>query len=535
MSVYKLEHVIQECVTNYKTKGMTPGAKNEIYNSTWVALNAWIETKLAKQKGAGVSGLGCFAWEVKQKNGETSCRPIFVVSEAFAKTFQVKRDRVFRLPRTTPVENVNFSMIAIKYSNTLTKDMVFVGVRDIVKKIGDFVYRGYDMEIEFSFGTLYAKEKKIKFEFNQSKLASILPESVETGFYEYDSANLAYNLDDEELPNEATDFMDALEDSDYYNSAPASSRSNASRPPSILPPLNSSRSVNPSQPLPILSARTPPAFDNTFSATNTMKLDDTIPESTEDWEREEVEVPPELKAILDRLEHKELNVSKQEFRAKAVENCLEQAYIRNLSQIEAEAMVDDRIDAVAEQEQEDWKQNLLDTKTSSADHGQELRVALDAQQKVNEQRRKDERQAQLDSKMHVFLHERSQKSTDAAKAKLSSDLLSQVVEKDNRNQTTKQQNLNKERDYLKQLSMELELHKVMERASHLEKQKSLLEAWERDGHVRNLKKVQTYGQGAVKDYIDNNLGDVSDQAKMAPSLGKSLNMSIGYDPRRSRK
>ena len=60
-----------------------------------------------------------------------------------------------------------------------------------------FLCRGYDMEIEFSFGTLYAKEKKIKFEFNQSKLASILPESVETGFYEYDSANLAYNLDDE--------------------------------------------------------------------------------------------------------------------------------------------------------------------------------------------------------------------------------------------------------------------------------------------------------------------------------------------------
>jgi hypothetical protein len=530
MSLYKLDHVIQECVANYKTKGMAPGAKNEIYSSTWVALNAWIESKLAKQKGAGVSGLGCFAWEIKQKNGEAACRPIFVISEAFAKTFQVKRERVFRLPRTTPVENVNFSMIAIKYSNSLTKDMVFIGIRDIIKKIGDFVYRGYDLEIEFSFGKLIAKDKKVKFEFNQSRLAQMLPEAMETGFFQYDSANLAYNLDDEDLPNNgATNFMDALEDADYYNSAPPSSRS---RPPSVLPPLNSARPThfNHQPPTPATTSR--PSSENT----NTMRFQDTgIPESSDEWERQETPIPAELTAILNRLGNKDLGLSKDEFRAKAVAGVMEQAYLRNLNIIENEAMMDDKIDAVAYQERVDWKQTLSDKKHHIAGEGAELRGALYAQQQINEQRRKDERQEQLQSKMHVFVGTDARPVSKEAKKQLRADLNHQMAEKVDRNSTLKQQNLTKERDYLKQLSMELDLHKVIERASHLEKQKSLLEAWERDGHVRNLRKVQSYGQGAVKDYIDSNLGDVSNTLMMAPSLGKSLNMSIGYDPRHSKK
>jgi hypothetical protein len=51
---YGLEHIINECIEerlNFKTtaRGKTSGAKNEIYDSSWAALNAWIETKLAKQ------------------------------------------------------------------------------------------------------------------------------------------------------------------------------------------------------------------------------------------------------------------------------------------------------------------------------------------------------------------------------------------------------------------------------------------------------------------------------------------------------
>lgn len=52
---YSLSHVIDECVdekikVQTKARGATPGAKYEIYEGSWVALNTWIETVIAKQK-----------------------------------------------------------------------------------------------------------------------------------------------------------------------------------------------------------------------------------------------------------------------------------------------------------------------------------------------------------------------------------------------------------------------------------------------------------------------------------------------------
>lgn len=52
---YGLFHVFNELLDekaskNTTARGKTMGAKSEIYQGSWSALNAWIETKLAKQK-----------------------------------------------------------------------------------------------------------------------------------------------------------------------------------------------------------------------------------------------------------------------------------------------------------------------------------------------------------------------------------------------------------------------------------------------------------------------------------------------------
>lgn len=390
------------------------------------------------------------------------------------------------------------------------------------------------MEIEFSFGKLLSKDKRVKFEFNTSKLAQMLPESIESGFFQYDATQLPYNLDDEEGPGAATDFMDALEDVDYYTSAPISTRS--TKPSSVLPPLSSrstrsAMSVNP-------SANAPSLFESTttssFQDTNKPESSDEMNFDQPEEEEEEAPLPPELRGLLDRLEKKEGSLSKEEFRKRAVDSVLEQAFMRSLNGIEVQAKTDDDIDLIAIQEQANWKQTLLDKRVVESMNGSELQTALGVQQRINEQRRRDERQEQLESQVHVFLQDRPKEMVEETKRQLDKDLTYQINDKAVRTKSLQQVNLSKERDYLKQLSMELELHKVMERASHLEKQRSLLQAWERDGHVRNLRKVQTYGQGAVKDYIDKNLGEVADPTVMPKSLGMSLNMSIGYDPRKGK-
>lgn len=118
---------------------------------------------------------GSFTWEFKRSDGgNIDFRPIFIVADSFAKQHQVRRQRIHQFPVLAPNEEVNFSALAIKFSKSLTKDMVFSGVRDIMKKIGDYVDRVYEFEIEFSFGTLRSKERKIKFEFNQSRLDEVI-------------------------------------------------------------------------------------------------------------------------------------------------------------------------------------------------------------------------------------------------------------------------------------------------------------------------------------------------------------------------
>jgi vacuolar-type H+-ATPase subunit E/Vma4 len=100
---------------------------------------------------------------------------------------------------------------------------------------------------------------------------------------------------------------------------------------------------------------------------------------------------------------------------------------------------------------------------------------------------------------------------------------------------SKQETKQKEKEQMDRLKMEMELANVMTRADHLSKQKEMLEAWERDGHIRNVKKLQEYGKELVVDYIDRNLGaDLTTSTLRSPSMNQSLNMSIGYDSRKGK-
>ena len=184
---FTFEDIIREVLSDKAhistiSRGQTAANKETIYRESWEALNAWIETKISKKKGAEVPMLGSFTWELKhQGDGRVMSRPIFLMSDSFVKDHGVKRQRIHKSPDIVKAEEINYSKLAIKFSKSLSKDMVFSGTRDIIKKIGDFVDRSYEFEVEFSFGTFKSKEKKVKFEFNQSRLAAILPENMRIG------------------------------------------------------------------------------------------------------------------------------------------------------------------------------------------------------------------------------------------------------------------------------------------------------------------------------------------------------------------
>lgn len=77
------------------------------------------------------------------------------------------------VPNLAKSEEINYSKLAIKFSKTLTKDMIFSGLRDILHKIGDYVDRSYEFEIEFAFGLLLSKERRVRFDFNFLRLTQV--------------------------------------------------------------------------------------------------------------------------------------------------------------------------------------------------------------------------------------------------------------------------------------------------------------------------------------------------------------------------
>jgi hypothetical protein len=182
MSVYNIQHIINEIIderskmtsTKSGSKVLQTDAKVEIYWETWAILIAWIESQLAKKAGATLPLLGSFTWEVR----DSLFRPIFLLSDQFIKTYNVKQQKSHKKLNTVPSEDINYSKLAIKFSTALTKDMVFSGVRDIVKRISTFFERGYETEVDFTFGILKFKDKRVKFEFNQGRLKKIMPSNA---------------------------------------------------------------------------------------------------------------------------------------------------------------------------------------------------------------------------------------------------------------------------------------------------------------------------------------------------------------------
>lgn len=533
-----------------------------------------------------------------EKDGETHCRPLFLPSDAFVKLYKVKRQRIHRVPQLTPVEEVNYSLLAIKYSKTLTKDMVFAGIHDLLKKIGDFIARGYEMEIDFTFGTLCVKEHKLKFIFSQARLLEILPENLEPDLLAHDTRPMRYIE-----PHEA--------DAAPTSSRPGSARRQTPTTKSMDATMLSSSARRPSTSgggvhLPRLSARgggvhrsfdsaatgslfsgssgnlqttttTKPdipkltlgggggrggggvgiaAMTETFSsdaqATSSNQLEETQPRPKSPLP----EPPMDLEEVLEALGHRHLKIQKDQFREQARARVEAQAYARCLQDVESTAQKDDLRRFEERRDFEKWKTKLQEDRAKATQQLTTIKSTLGQQLDETTKRREKEYLEKKTSVAAFILGDKAGSVPSAfgtivnpdgtiidGRKRISKDLEEQIRQNAERKVRIEHETKARERDQMERLALETEMQQVMERAAHLEKQRQLLQAWERDGHIRNLQKLQDYGKNTVKDYIDRNLstppgsapfhtGTLSGPGTLnGMTLGQALSSSIGYDPR----
>lgn len=571
--LFSLDDVISEVLAdkarvNSVARGQTVENKETIYRESWGALNAWIETKIAKKKGAEVPMLGSFTWELKhQGDGRVMSRPIFLMSDSFVKDHGVKRQRIHKSPDIVKAEEINYSKLAIKYSKSLSKDMVFSGTRDIIKKIGDFVDRSYEFEVEFSFGILKSKEKKVKFEFNQSRLAAILPENMRIGVL----SNNDQPADVDAMSESGVSEISSNQiDAERYEKMMKDSAPVPTIKPFAVPKLTIQNTGKPGESsLPSINDRTADLGASTgvsFDKTIMQGQDEELPmqsptTQTDIYEGEGVEaedkfrdtmgrnIPEQDRPLSPRVVElmaamdQSLNAPKTDKfqqRKRAQERVEMQAYMRSLDGIEGSAKEEERILKQSEQLLNEWEDKTRTKVEAFHNSKKTINGWLHEQMATNKAKTDAEKATKLKFQPSFFLPDDAGNvlmpsgsvpgGPHKAEIKdgLKKDLKYQIDYNARKAAVEKAKQLEEEKDYLDHVAMEIDLEAIQSRADHLSKQSSMLESWERDAHIRNLQKLKSTGVNAVKDYIYVNLPDANTTKEALRTGGFT---SIGYDTR----
>ena len=135
---------------------------------------------MLRKKGADSPTFGTLSFEFFANKGggdeggnyQMRCKPVFILSDSFKRQYQLpkKKNGSNLSPTLSSSETINFHKLALRFSASLTKDMIFTGFRDIVRKIGELVGSGKQVKLPFSVGELTSKDREAHFLFDAKKL-----------------------------------------------------------------------------------------------------------------------------------------------------------------------------------------------------------------------------------------------------------------------------------------------------------------------------------------------------------------------------
>ena len=252
-----------------------------------------------------------------------------------------------------------------------------------------------------------------------------------------------------------------------------------------------------------------------------------------------VEIMQEMEASLNAPP-----VDKLDIRNKAKARCDEMAYLRELGTLDMQARDEERIAVEADVQIADFEEKTRSKVHEFHQKTKTINGWLTEQMAANKLVSDEKAAAKLKFQGSFFLPENAGnvlmpsgslpggQHKKAIKDGLRKDLKYQIRTNLERQQRDRLEQEMEEREYLDHVAMEIDLDAIESRAKHLEQQKILLESWERDAHVRNLKKIQIGGTRAVNDYAAVNLPGAIDDA--TGTLKPPTMKSIGYDTRRGK-
>jgi hypothetical protein len=175
--MYTLDALLKDAAQRFAkqpTKGESGPAPD--YAEVWNTFTKYIRSCLDQKRGLQTSSFCKIGWQEEKKNlGGSVYRPFFQLTEQFCRAHcSPEAQRKLKGPGgggsgLCAFEDFNFSKAAIKFSQQLTKDQVFAGLKMLISQLGEAISDGKDIDLEFKdIGKLVCKgaDKEPRFQFD---------------------------------------------------------------------------------------------------------------------------------------------------------------------------------------------------------------------------------------------------------------------------------------------------------------------------------------------------------------------------------
>lgn len=247
-------------------------------------------------------------------------------------------------------------------------------------------------------------------------------------------------------------------------------------------------------------------------------------------------ISPGLQKVLQSMDPPSPLLSKKERHSLACQAVSDQAFRRCLFNVQEEQRDDEYKETVFARLEKEQQVKDQENRQKHLEKVSDLQSTLNKQM---DQKKKIKLKPQTPSATSLILDPTPamEKEREDQKHDLLNLLNKQIESRREEKEQEKYKKQFEESRFLEHVAAEFDVQNTVERVHHLEKQRALLEDWERAAHIRNLKKLK--GTDTVHKYVTTNFSGHSGNmdntyAPETSSRGSSrgFGMSVGYDSRR---
>lgn len=163
--MYTVDQLLTDAANN--RSALTRRGSDDV-RMAWDAFNRYVSDCVYKKQTLSVSNFCKIGWKLEPSwHLKPQMRPHFNISEAFARTCNAdSRTEISSDSKSLAlVEEFNFSKCALKFSQGLTKDLLFIGLRAIISQLAEAIASGHEVNIDMEVGTLRSSARCVTFNF----------------------------------------------------------------------------------------------------------------------------------------------------------------------------------------------------------------------------------------------------------------------------------------------------------------------------------------------------------------------------------